>query len=150
MLKIPAHFFSVWLLILLVFSDSAQAVDTFVYSEVKNTNILIENNHLGLLLDAEDKLTIQDVIHQDFGNYHAGFLMLQERNLSHWCKSIIQIPSNNTQPLLIEFPDHRIDFLELYFVVNDKIIEHYQVGDHVRFATRPILHKNFVFCVASL
>lgn len=104
---------------------------------------LIEGQYLGLIVDTSNSLTIEKALVKKFNQSPDGYQMLRKQDVNHWGKMHLKI--ENKHSYLLEFPDHRLDFIDVYFLENNQIIKSYHSGDHRSFDSRPITHKNFIF-----
>ena len=67
-----------------------------------------------------------------------------KEGVSHWCKFKLNTKGVNSS-LLIEFPDHRLDYIDFYVFDETGIIFQNNTGDQREYKSRLIHHKNFVF-----
>ncbi|MFV1872081.1 MAG: 7TM diverse intracellular signaling domain-containing protein [Oleiphilus sp.] len=63
---------------------------------------------------------------------------------AYWFKFNIDNMSNTHQPIFLELPIPFLDSIKLYQVVDNQILQHYDLGDLHPFSQRPVNHQNFV------
>lgn len=84
-----------------------------------------------------------------FGNKEDRRHNFGQQSAVFWLKTRIVQSAENTHPLHLQiiYPHH--DYLDVYFVRNNKLLEHYETGDRRPHASRPLPSHDFVFPVPS-
>ena len=133
---------------------SARAQNNFdrTSSAYKDISADIESVNLGLnipyLRDANKNLTIEDILNQD----ETSWLKRNEEipNLgvdpaNFWFKHTLKFTSAESKDYLLEVGYSALDYIDVYFIQNNRVHYSYNAGDHLPFSSRPIDHRNFLF-----
>ena len=108
--------------------------------EIKGEDVVYYNDTLG-------NLEIQDVISSSLewvtgegGNVSFGF-----SNTPYWFRLRIKNISNKPQKRLLEIGNPILDYVSIYTVKNQKILNSQVAGDNLPFNTREIKHRNILY-----
>ncbi len=134
-----------------LFAQSAllDTFPTFTF-EGPNAERINVNSRMGLLVDASQSLTLEQVmdaqtrwttINRSAPNF--GFTPD-----AHWFRFQLDNTSGAVMNRLIELPVAFLDDVRLYHLVAGKIITTYALGDAQPFSMRPVRHPHFVMPVA--
>jgi diguanylate cyclase (GGDEF)-like protein len=133
---------------------SARAQNNFdrTSSTYKDISADIESVNLGLniphLRDANGNLTIEDILNQDetsWSKRNEEIPNLGVDPANFWFKHTLRFTNAESKDYLLEIGYPALDYIDVYFIQNNRVHYSYNAGDHLPFSSRPIDHRNFLF-----
>lgn len=101
------------------------------------------------LEDAGGMLTLAEVQHPEFDKKWqkapTGALNFGFTNSAYWLKFPLVNTEISSELKLIEIAFALIDYIDIYYLEGQKVIQAYHTGDRRPFDTRPVFHRNFIF-----
>ena len=99
------------------------------------------------ILDESFKLALKDVTNinaKDWQTSQSDSINFGYTNAAVWLRLRILKPQSN-QPLLLELPYPNMDWVDVYFLYDDQLLEEYHTGDGYPYEIRPRQHRYFLF-----
>lgn len=129
-----------WALLMILAVD-AQSRDTFTIEQLGSHNL---SHGAYFIEDPSAELSIEDVMASDqwTRNYKNSFVFGYSAS-AYWVTVTLKVEHADRWYAVVTYPV--LDYLDFYWVKDNKVVEHHQAGDRILFSERPIHTREFVF-----